>query len=146
MKTRHYKGDLHALLKWAVNRNDCAPPEPFQSWVRNLMPENCRGNIGYHVIALTPDSPAADGWHKGFPHSHITSVDWQPETTSAVTYLATPERGGEFGLGGLRKNDPYEFIDPEPGMTVMCDATQWHGVRQVLQGTRIALVTSGPPA
>jgi len=147
METYTYEGDLHKLRKWAVNRrNDEAPPEPYRSWVRGLMPENCRGAIGYWVGVITPESSVLNGWVRGYPHAHVESVNWHPETTTAVTYLSVADSGGEFGIGGTSEDDPYEFINPVPGLTVLMDAVTWHGVKPVHAGTRMALITSGPPA
>ena len=144
MQILRYEGDLHKLRTWAVNRDD-NPPEPFNSWFLALLPEDCRGNVGHYIGVITPDSPLDGDWVRGYPHCHVKSVNWHPKTVTVVTYLAAPEVGGEFGLGGLSPNDPYEFIKVESGMAVMMDGATWHGARPVLAGTRIALISSGTP-
>lgn len=143
-----YPGDVHELRKWAVNRGDRPAPEPFQAWVRKLLTrDRALGKIGYWLGVITPDSPdSEDGeWCRGYPHAHCISVGWEKRSMTAVTYLAVPEEGGQFGLGGLDPNDPFEFIDVEEGLTVVCDGATWHGSRPVTAGTRIALISSGPP-
>lgn len=145
METTYYTGDLQTLLRWALNRRDDKPPEPYGAWVRNHMPKNCLANVGYHVGGLTERSPLDGDWHIGYPHAHNVSVGWPNEATTVLTYLAVAQEGGEFAIGGLDRNDPYELITPEPGLTLIMDATVWHGVKPVRKGTRIALITSGVP-
>lgn len=144
----HYRGDLHDVTKWAINRrSNVPPPDEFYQWVRDLMPEKCKGVIGYHLNFYTPLTPTDESgeWVRGYPHSHVWSVDWPPETFTCLTYLAVADEGGEFGLGGMDREDPYEFVMPEPGMTFLFDAMRWHGVRPVKRGTRLSLLTSGVP-
>ena len=148
MQTFQYEGDVHALRKWAVNRGDGreTPPEPFKSWIEDLlMSQRELGEIGYWVGVITPESPTDGEWCQGYPHAHYKSVGWPKKSLTAITYLAKPDAGGQFGLGGLNKDDPYEFIDVEEGLTIVCDGATWHGARPVTSGTRIALITSGPP-
>ena len=57
-------------------------------------------------------------------------------------YLTVAASGGEFALGGHKKDDPYTLIKLEPGIAIMVDAITWHGVKPVLAGTRIALITT----
>ena len=154
MDILRYEGDLHALLKWAVNRVESvdtyktlpAPPEGFIDWVTALMPENCRETLGHWISSHTADSPHDGEWARGYPHNHITSVGWDPDATTVLTYLITESQGGEIAVGGLNKDDPYEIIAPEPGMAVRVDARTWHGVRAVRGGGRIALGTTGFPS
>lgn len=145
-----YKGDLHDVIKWAINRRNVGnhtPPADFSAFIHALMPEKCRKHIGYHLNFYTPLTPTSeDGkWVRGYPHSHVWSVNWPPETFTCLTYLAVAEEGGEFGIGGMERNDPYAFVVPEPGQTFMFDAMRWHGVRPVTRGTRLSLLTSGVP-
>ena len=147
MNVLRYEGNLQPLIKWAVNRGEGTekegPPEPFKSWVRKFMPVVCRSDIGYWVGVVTSDSEVDGEWVKRYPHTHIKSMGWSPLTTTIITYLVVPESGGEFGLGGRKESDPYEFIQPEPGLAVKCDARTWHGVRPVHKGNRIALIATG---
>jgi len=140
-----YPGDLYLVVKWAINREGRTIPPEFQEWLQGLMPESCRQTIGHHLNLHTPITPVEDGWVKGYPHSHVWSVDWAPETTSVLTFLAMSEEGGEFGLGGNDRDDPYEFFKPEVGTTIVFDAMRWHGVRAVTKGTRLSLLSTGFP-
>ena len=151
MIREHYPGNIQLLLRWASNRNsgkqDRHPPEPFKSWITKLMPENCRHHMGWWVGVGTPDAKLSeDGeWLDRFPHRHIDSMGWPPETITLMTYLSVPLEGGEIAVGGLSKDDPYEEIMPEVGMTLGVDALIWHGVRPIKEGTRIVLLTTGMP-
>jgi hypothetical protein len=147
MEMLHYDGDIHVLTKWAVNRIDTdeVPPEPFRSWIKQFFkPAKL---LGYHVGVITPDSPdSADGeWCRGYPHAHYISVGWPKDTPTVITYLAAADSGGQFGLGGLSPDDPYEFIDVKPGLALLIDGATWHGARPVHAGTRISLMTCGEP-
>jgi len=151
METVTYQGDVHELRKWAVNRcGDIPPPEPFKTWIEDLLTKGggiIREKIGFWVGVITPDSPLSDDgeWCRGYPHAHCISVGWPKDSLTAITYLSIPDEGGQFGLGGFSPDDPYEFIDVEEGLTVVCDGATWHGARPVTKGTRMALITSGPP-
>ena len=149
MQTAQYEGEMRPLIKWALNRNAtsqyAAPPEPYASWVVDLMPEKCRKNMFYWIGFTTPETELDGDWVDRFPHTHAKAVGWEGETTSVITYLIAPEAGGELGVGGRDENDPYEFIQPKAGLTVIIDALMWHGVKPVMQGARIALVASGTP-
>ncbi len=150
MDALRYKGPLEPLIKWATNRGRSAktpaePPEPYRSWVRDQMPPNCRNVIGYWVGVITPDSELDGDWVKGYPHIHAITMGWEPSTTTVMTYLTAPTKGGEFALGTSKESDPYTLIKVTPGLTVKCDAVTWHGVKPVLEGTRIALITTGCP-
>ena len=143
MKTAQYEGDLHVLAKWAVDRDTGEPPEPYRSWVKALLPP---GHIGYFAGMVTPSTPTVDGWAQGYPHAHVISVGWKdPCQISAITYVGIPEEGGEFGYGGLNKDDPYVLVPVKPGLTVFVDAATWHGVKPVLSGARVALVATTFP-
>ena len=147
MKTLRYDGDIHELAKWAANRVDTdeVPPEPFRSWITQFFkPAKL---LGYCVGVTMPDSPnSADGeWARGYPHAHYISIGWPKDAVTVITYLAAPVSGGKFGLGGLSPDDPYEFIDVEPGLAVVIDGATWHGVQPVTKGTRISLMTCGEP-
>lgn len=144
-----YPGNVHELRKWAVNRQGREPPEQFTKWIAELLQRTRKlATIGYWVGVITPESPdSEDGdWCLGYPHAHYISVGWPKDSMTAVTYLSVPDEGGQFGLGGLSPDDPFEFVDVEEGMTVVCDGATWHGARPVTAGTRMALITSGPPA
>ena len=148
MQTWKYEGDLYNLSRWALNRTSREReelPEPYRSWVIELLPENCRETVAAWVGFSTPYSPLDGDWILGYPHTHVISRSWPEESTTVITYLTAPEEGGEFGMGGKNKDDPYEFVMPEPGLTVKCDATIWHGVKPVIKGTRLALITTGFP-
>lgn len=153
IQKHYYPGDAQLLLRWAINRGEAEqkrrdPPEPFKSWVRNLMPVACRNQIGYWVGSATPKSKlSADGkWLDRFPHRHIDSMGWPREATTIMTYLAEPLEGGDIAIGGLSPDDPYEEIEVEIGLTLMVDSATWHGVRPVPRGTRIVLLTTGMPS
>ena len=109
------------------------------------MPESCRDGVGYWASVVTPFSKLAGDWVDPFPHNHVNSMNWSPGTTTVITYLVAPDAGGEFGLGGHDPSDPYEFIKPEPGLSISIDATVWHGVKPVQAGARIALMSTGWP-
>lgn len=150
MKTAFYDGDIESLRRWAINRANLATqvPEPYRSFVLNLMPPNCRGRIRHWVGFTNPDSslnPDDPEWVRGFPHIHKESVNWPDEAYTVITYLHVPEEGGEFALGGLSPDDPYQLVKPEVGLTVMCNAVTWHGVRAVKRGGRMAFITTGFP-
>ena len=143
-----YPGDLHDLTKWAINRRNVdsyGVPPAYQEYIESLIPDKRKHVIGHHLNFYTPMTPTDESgqWVRGYPHSHVWSVNWPPETFSVLTYLAVAEEGGEFALGGLERNDPYEFFVPKQGQSFMFDATQWHGVRPVTRGTRLSLLTSG---
>lgn len=147
MQTFQYEGELHLLRKWACNRCEDEPPEPFLSWVTGLIEERVEtSSMGYWVGVITPESPLDGDWCRGYPHAHCVSVNWDKRTMTAITWLSIPESGGEFGCGGLDKDDPYEFIDVKPGLTAVVDGATWHGARPVHSGTRIALISTGFPA
>ncbi len=137
-----YDGPIHALTKWAVNKRDDVPPEPFASWIADLVPEVYRDRLGYYTGCITPNTPLDGDWCRGYPHCHVKSVDWEPDTLTVITYLTVAEEGGEFGLGGLKETDPYTFMVPKPGLSIMLDAVRWHGARPVIRGTRISLMAS----
>lgn len=140
-----YPGDIYEVIKWAVNRFDRKEPPQFTAWLQSLMPEECKQTIGHHLNLHTPQTPTEGGWIRGYPHSHIWSVNWDARTTTVLTFLAMSDEGGEFGLGGNDREDPYEFFKPEIGTTIVFDAMRWHGVRAVTKGTRISLLSSGFP-
>lgn len=146
-----YKGDIHQLRKWAVNRSNqhLLPfaPEPYWSFVMDLLPPDARNGVAHWVGICTPESTLnlAGDWVKGYPHIHTQSVNWPEKSTTVITYLTAPEEGGEFALGGLSPDDEYTLYPVYEGMTVMCDAVTWHGVKPVKKGTRIALITTGHP-
>lgn len=140
-----YPGDIYDVIKWAVNRYDRKEPPEFREWLRSLMSEDVRDTIGHHLNLHTPQTPTEDGWIRGYPHSHVWSVNWDPRTTTVLTFLAMSDEGGEFGLGGNTREEPYEFFKPEIGTTIVFDAMRWHGVRAVTRGTRISLLSSGFP-
>lgn len=141
MKTAHYDGPIQPLIKWAVNREaGVLPPDPFCSWVQKLLD---RPVVEYWVGVITPYSQLDGDWVDRYPHTHINSVGWPAETPTAMTYLVAPDLGGEIGVGGVNEDDPYQFIKPTRGLTVIVDAATWHGVKPVLAGTRIALISSG---
>lgn len=138
-----YPGDMYEVLKWAVNRNQRPLPEKFEEWISQFMPN--KAYFGHHLNVHTPLTPVVDGWVRGYPHSHVWSVDWPPDTVTCVTFLTAADEGGEFGLGGKERDDPYEFFVPEEGTTILFDATRWHGVKPIRKGTRISLLSSGMP-
>ena len=146
-----WKGEttIREITKWVLNRRGDHEdaPRDFRDWIEGLMPEENRGKIGYYLNFWNEDSPLDETgeWLLGFPHSHITSVGWHPDTYSLIFYLVVAKDGGEFGVGGLDPDDPYEFITPEPGMVVGCDARRWHGVRKINKGGRLCIVISGVP-
>jgi hypothetical protein len=138
-----YPHDLYEVLKWAVNQDHKTIPPEFDEWFKDQLPPQCRDNTGHHTNVHTPDTPTVDGWVLGFPHSHTWSVDWPPDTFTCVTFLVMCEEGGEFGLGGLSPEDPYEFFTPEAGDSISFDALRWHGIRPVKKGVRISLLSTG---
>ena len=145
-----YMGELQPLIRWAVNRGDMDVvkslklPEEFRLYIEHLMPEGFP-DAKYWVGLITPHNKNKDGWVEGYPHRHVDSVNWPPQTPTLMTYLITPEIGGEIGMGGENRDDPFKFIKPEPGMTVLTDAKTWHGVKPVFRGTRLALLATGWP-
>lgn len=146
--TEQYTGDLEPLIRWAVNRgcsnqDSKAPPEPYKSWVENLLPEKCRGSVGWWIGIVTPESKASPDWVDRYPHRHVDSMGWDPQTTTIITYLVAPQTGGRFAMGGGAADDPYNDIKITPGLTISMDAATWHGVRPVGKGTRIALICTG---
>ena len=148
-----YEGNIDELLAWAnrpasveeIRMADTPPPEPYRSWVNTLMPEGHLETVKWWVGRNDENSPNDGEWIEGFPHIHVESVQWVPTVTTAITYIAVPEEGGEFALGGLSPDDPYTLIKPELGLTLVTDAITWHGVKPVKSGNRIALITSGFP-
>ncbi len=144
-----YDGCLHEVTKWAINRRNVGyePPTEFLEFIHQLMPEKCRDIVGYHLNFYTPMTPTDESgeWVRGYPHSHVWSVDWPPEAFTCLTYLSVADEGGEFALGGLERDEPYTFVEPQPGQTFMFDAMRWHGVRPVKKGVRLSLLTSGVP-
>lgn len=143
-----YEGNIAELLYWATNRGRAGQsekaPEPYFSWMEQFMPK-WDGVIGHWVGSATPDAELDGDWIVGFPHIHTISVKWPPEAFTVITYLVAPEEGGEFALGGLSPDDPYKLIKPEPGLTVMCDAQTWHGVKPVKKGNRVSLINTKFP-
>lgn len=139
-----YPGEIFPVVKWACNRKR-PKPEGFEEFLLDLMPHKCRAVFGYHVNVHTCESPVEDGWIRGYPHSHVWSVDWPPDTFTCLTFLAVADEGGEFALGGLERDDPYELVTPEIGQVFMFDAMRWHGIKPVIRGTRISLLCSGVP-
>lgn len=133
------------MIKWALNRQDQPPPEPYLSWLAGLMPETHRVGMGYWIGCVAPNSPLDGDWVKGYPHCHVNSVKWSPDTLTITTFLIIPESGGEFALGGNKETDPYTLIAPKLGLSIVNDAVRWHGVKPVTSGTRMSLMTSSPP-
>ena len=148
-----YEGSISELLTWANrpmspeesrNRQD-PPPEPYNTWVKGLMPAGHLETVKWWVGRADENTPNDGEWIQGFPHIHVESVQWVPTVTTAITYVEVPEKGGEFALGGLSPDDPYTLIKPELGLTLVTDAITWHGVKPVISGNRIAIITSGFP-
>ena len=148
MQTK-YEGDLEALLDWAqtvnwAERQFDTAPEPYRSWVMELMPKQYRNTLWHLFGMVNPRSELnTPEWVQGYPHIHTRTANLKPDVLTAITYLRVAEEGGEFAMGGLEEDGPYETIIPEPGLTVICDAETWHGVRPVRKGTRIALISTG---
>lgn len=146
-----YEGDLAPLIEWAENGDRDRDglgfaPEPFYSWVRNHMPPYCRGFVTNTIGYITENGIFDGDWVKGYPHIHTTTMFWEPEIYTIITYLIVPEEGGEFAMGGLERNDPYTLIPVKPGLSIGCDSITWHGVKQVRKGKRVAIVTAGFPS
>lgn len=146
VRTFQYKYDLEPLTHWAVNRYQATgtqePPEPFPAWIKMVLPKWCT-RFGYWVGVVTPDTKLDGDWVDRYPHTHINSMGWPANTTTALLYLSAPEIGGEIAIGGRKSSDQYTLIMPKPGLTVLTDAATWHGVKPVVKGTRIALITTG---
>lgn len=142
-KIFHYTGELQPVIRWAVNRDSgmVDPPKDFCEGMQALMPE-CK-RLEYWVGVITPDSKLDGDWVDGYPHTHVNSVGWPPETPTALTYAVAPDIGGELAVGGESPDDPYELIPVTPGLVVIVDAKTWHGVKPVEKGTRIAVITTG---
>ena len=98
--TVRFPGDMYEVLKWAVNRQLKEIPTEFEAWLLGLMPEKCREVTGHHLNVHTPQTPCVDGWVKGYPHSHVWSVNWPPDTYTCVTCLTMSDEGGEVAFGG----------------------------------------------
>ena len=145
IKIVRYSGDLYDVLKWAVNRDVRKMPTEFEDWFMAMLPPQCRVNVGHHLNVHTPNTPSDGEWVRGYPHSHTWSVDWPKDTFTCVTFLAMCEEGGEFAIGGQRKNDPYKLWTPQEGDSITFDAMRWHGVKPVKKGIRISLLSSGMP-
>lgn len=147
MRTTQYPGELQPLIRWAINRNAATitqePPEPFRTWIKAQMPPYAQHKIEYWVGLITSESRLDGDWVDGYPHTHVQSVGWHPSAITAMTYLVAPDLGGEIGVGGKKETDPYEFTLPTPGLTVIVDAETWHGVKPVISGTRVALISTG---
>ena len=142
-----YEGDLAPLIEWAENCVGLGfAPEPFYSWVCSHMPPHCRGFVTNAVGIVTENTATDDDWVKPYPHIHTKSMCWEPDIFTIITYLVTPEEGGEFALGGLSPDDPYTLIPVKPGLSVGCDAATWHGVKTVRKGKRVAIVSNGFPS
>lgn len=142
IKTYQYVGDLMPLSRWAVSSQPDIPPEPFLSWIKSLLPSWCT-SYGHWVGFSSPDSALSGDWVAPFPHRHVDSMGWTPETMTLLLYLTVPEEGGEIAIGGHKKTDPYTLVQPTPGLAVMCDSVTWHGVKPVVNGTRTALINTG---
>ena len=142
-----YPGEIFPVVKWAVNRSLRERPADFHDFLLSLMPKKCHNAIGYHLNVHTSASPTDESgqWVRGYPHSHVWSVDWPPDTFTCLTYLTVADEGGEFALGGLERDDPYQLVTPEIGQVFMFDAMRWHGIKPVIRGTRISLLCSGMP-
>ena len=140
-----YPGNVEELFKWVRTgkwKKEHAP-EPYWSWVYERLP--VKSNI-FHAVNRVAPNPSAEGdWLYPYPHIHTESMGWVPEVFTILTYLVAPKEGGEFAMGGLSPDDPYEDITIKPGLTVGCDAATWHGVRPVRKGNRIVLLTVGFP-
>ena len=139
-----YEDDIAPLLEWSRRPTE-KMPEPYLSWLRDKMPEACRARIEHHVGAISNRSTLDGEWVKGYPHIHAISMGWKPEVYTIITYLITPEEGGEFAMGGLNPDDPYTLIEVKPGLSIGCDAITWHGVKPVRKGVRVAIVSNGFP-
>lgn len=147
VEVARYPGEVFPVVRWAVNRKDKPPPEEFEAFLHGLMPEKCRFMLGYWLNVHTNESwiDESGEWIDGYPHSHVWSVDWPPDTFTCLTFLTVADEGGEFALGGLERDEPYELIKPEIGQVFMFDAMRWHGIKPVIRGTRISLLCSGMP-
>jgi len=140
-----YDGNINSLLEWIKTdkyKTEHAP-EPYWSWVYERLP--VKSNISHGLGKMNEQSPYFGDWSIPYPHVHTRSMKWDPKVFTILTYLVAPEKGGEFALGGLSPNDPYQDITIKPGLTIGSYANIWHGVRPVLKGERIVLFTIGHP-
>lgn len=148
MKTARYDGDLQPLRDWinanypaakqSAQRRDDPPPEPFLSWAISHQPVSGKLKFWASKIraGLEPDT-----WFAGFPHVHV----WGSDVLTMILFVQAPQAGGEFGIGGVDKDDPYQFVTPEAGLAVFVDGDTWHGVKTVSEGERLAVIVTRVP-
>ena len=141
MQTVHYTGDLLPLIEWVQGRAMCSdescqsgrpacrgnckegPPEEFVSWAKEQQPEG-QDQMRFWRSRIVP-MPVSDGWPVD-RHTHSATMGWPREVITMVLYLQSPKWGGEIGLGGYNRTDPYDFVKPEPGLAVFMDSDRWH--------------------
>lgn len=158
MKLMEYPGDVNELLDWVNeyphNRYiENTAPAYYEGWVKENMPAE-NSDIHYWVTYVRPlarnltdlagEPLSLVDWNPGFPHIHSISQGWERNIHTLMTYLQPADLGGEIGVAGYT-DGPYTFYKPYPGMAVLVDSDEWHGVKPVLKGTRIALLATGFP-
>ena len=97
-------------------------------------------NFHYWAALNTPDSPFRRGWILGFPHVHA----WATDVLTMICYL-TDCKGGQLEVGTDKQMLHSESLQPEPGLCAILTADQWHGVRPITEGERIAVIVTAFP-
>lgn len=151
-KWDRYEGSLEGLVEWVETPHGdkgskadptIANPE-FLRWARGHWPPNYE--VQFHPAAIFPrDDLDGAEWYPGYPHAHTETMGWDPEITAMIVYVEVAEEGGLIAVGGTSPDDPYEYFAPEPGLALIVDGSQWHGVTPVTKGRRIAIVCAGLP-
>jgi hypothetical protein len=138
-----YHGDLQPLIDWvrftplkrsqnATARQD-EPPTDFMEFVRSALPTD--GYYKFWSNRVSPNSESNGKWLRGFPHVHA----WDEKTWTMICYLTACE-GGEILVADHKHMRHAESVSPAPGLCVMVNGNQWHGIRPVLAGERLAII------
>ena len=142
-----YDGELQPCIDWvqqaefkpaanAQARQD-EPPAEFMAFARSVLPKDARFKFWSNVV--TPQSHTAKGrdWIAGFPHVHA----WGAGVFTLMCYLTDCE-GGQIELAADKHMTDAKSVQPAPGVCVICDGDEWHGIRPVTAGERLAILVT----